>query len=217
MSFDDGFESYEGQLVFDQVGYDQGEGYVDEEDFEVQEYGEEADNEIDNDVFMDNDFRVEYDGFEEMVGEEFGNSFADRERVVGPISSVAQIKGLINIFGGVLGKSYDKISFENLSDQDIFKLLLNNIIYSNKLNNYYHSTNFTSLMEELFLILDRVPNLKYKNPAALFLSYLCVARNTGEIIKSKLEHWTQAIKVLNIYCTDIIRYGKLWKQIYNKN
>lgn len=217
MSFNDGFEPYEGELMFDQEGYfDRGYDEEDEE-FEVQEYNDEADNEIENDVFMDNDFRVEYDGFEQMGGEDFGNSYADRERTTGPISSVAQIKGLINVFGGVLGKKDEKISFENLSDEDIFKLLLNNVIYSNKINNYYPTTNFTSLMEELFLILNRVPNLKYKNPSALFISYLCVARSTGEIIKSKLEHWTQAINVLNIYCTDVIRYSKLWKQIYNKN
>lgn len=218
MSFNDGFEPYEGELVFEQEG-DFARGYdEDEDEFEVQEYGEEGgDNEIENDVFMDNDFRVEYDGFEQMGGEEFGSSYADRERIAGPISSVAQIKGLINVFGGALGKKDEKISFENLSDEDIFKLLLNNVIYANKLNNYYPTTNFTSLMEELFLMLNRVPNLKYKNPAALFISYLCVARSTGEIIKSKLEHWTQAINVLNIYCTDVIRYSKLWKQIYNKN
>jgi len=217
MSFDDGFEPYEGQLVFEQAGDFGGDYEQDEDEFEVQEYAEEGDNEIEGDVFMDNDFRVEYDGFEQMGGEDFGNSFADRERVGGPISSVAQIKSLISVFGGALGKKDEKISFENLSDEDIFKLLLNNVIYANKLNNYYPNTNFNSLMEELFLMLYKVPNLKYKNPAALFISYLCVARNTGEIIKSKLEHWTQATKVLNIYCTDVIRYGKLWKQIYNKN
>ena len=138
MSFNDGFEAYEGELVFDQEG-DFGRGYdEEEEEFEVQEYGEEGDNEIENDVFMDNDFRVEYDGFEQMGGEEFGNSYADRERIAGPISSVAQIKGLISVFGGALGKKDEKISFENLSDEDIFKLLLNNIIYQYHYSNYLY-------------------------------------------------------------------------------
>lgn len=187
-----------------------------DEDLEVVDYGEEMEEkeiDIEGVDFGDNDFRP-------MEDNEYGdqvlayNSFADRERIGGPISSVSQIKSLMNVFGGVLGKAEGAITFANLTEEDIFKLILNNNIYANKLQNFYPTKNFTVLMEDLFTILNKVPNLKYKNPSALFIAYLVTSRKDGTIIKKEYESWKTAIKVLNIFYSDIIRYNRLLQNIY---
>ena len=199
---------------------DSGSGYYEErDDFEEEEeevvdYGEEMEEkeiDIEGVDFGDNDFRpmeeVEY-------GDLTAASFSDRERFGGPISSISQIKSLMNIFGGVLGKAEGTITFANLSEEDIFKLILNNNVYANKLPNYYPTKNFTVLMEDLFTILSKIPNLKYKNPSALFIAYLVTSKKDGSINKKDYESWKMAIKVLNIYNSDIIRYNRLLQNIY---
>jgi len=205
----------------DYYGQPEREGYEDleeefDEDLEVVDYGEEIEEkeiDIEGVDFGDSDFRP-------MEDNEYGdqvlayNSFADRERIGGPISSVSQIKSLMNVFGGVLGKAEGAITFANLTEEDIFKLILNNNIYANKLQNFYPTKNFTVLMEDLFTILDKVPNLKYKNPSALFIAYLVTSRKDGSIIKKEYESWKTAIKVLNIFYSDIIRYNRLLQNIY---
>lgn len=217
MSFEEGFEYYGEELVFDSGDRDF-DGDYDEDDIEIEDYNEEVEEEdidLNGDKLNDDGLRQDEDEMKFMDGNVFGSSYNDRERLTGPITSVAQIKSLINVFGGALGKK-DKLSFSDLTDEDIFKLLLNNVIYSNKLNNYYPTKNFTTLMEELFLVLDKVPNLKYKNPVCLFISYLCISKKDGEIIPSMLKEWKKAIVALNLYCIDIIRYCRLWKNIYKK-
>ena len=189
---------------------------IDEEDIEVVDYGEEIEEkeiDIEGVDLGDNDFRP-------MEENEYGdqmlayNSFSDRDRISGPVSSVSQIKSLMNIFGGVLGKAEGAISFANLSEEDIFKLILNNNVYANKLPNYYPTKNFTVLMEDLFIILKKIPNLKYKNPSALFIAYLITSKKDGTFNKKDYESWKIAIKVLNIYYSDIIRYNRLLQSIY---
>jgi len=213
---DDGFVPFGEELVFgDEYARDDYDQY-DEEEKEADDYGddiEEKDIDLGGEDLIQDDMRPERDDMEQFGGDVFQSSYYDRERVGGPISSVAQIKSLINIFGSSLGRKEDKLSFANLSDEDIFKLLLNNAVYSNKLNNYYPSTNFTALMETMFPLLEKVPNLKYKNPSALFISFLCVSRK-GKLLSAELSKWKMAIKALNIYCTDVIRYSRLWKIIY---
>jgi hypothetical protein len=199
---------------------DSGGGYyeegdeIEEEDIEVVDYGEEMEEkeiDIEGVDFGDNDFRP-------MEETEYGDltvaSFSDRERLGGPISSVSQIKSLMNIFGGVLGKAEGIITFANLSDEDIFKLILNNNVYANKLPNFYPTKNFTVLMEDLFTILEKIPNLRYKNPSALFIAYLVTSKKDGSLNKKDYESWKMAIKVLNIYNSDIIRYNRLLQNIY---
>lgn len=215
---DDGFVPFGEELVFgDQYvrdGYDQYD--EDDKEGEGEDYGDDIDEkdiDLGGEDLAQDDLRPEIDDMDQFGGDVFQSSYYDRERVGGPISSVAQIKSLINIFGSSLGRKEDKISFANLSDEDIFKLLLNNAVYSNKLNNYYPSTNFTALMETMFSLLEKVPNLKYKNPSALFIAFLCVSRK-GKLLPTELSKWKMAIKALNIYCTDVIRYTRLWKIIY---
>lgn len=212
----DGFESFGEELVFENEDGNYGdEGDYDEE--EIEDYAEEIeekDIDIAGDDLVQNDFRKEQDDMQNFGGEVFVDSFQDRERIGGPISSVAQIKSLLKLFGGSIGRKEEKISFANLTDEDIFKLLLNNSVYSNKLNNYYPSTNFTSLMEGMFPLLNKIPNLKYKNPSALFISYLCVSRANRKLMKSELDKWKLAITALNIYCSDVIRYSRLWNIVY---
>ena len=73
---------------------------IDEEDIEVVDYGEEIEEkeiDIEGVDLGDNDFRP-------MEENEYGdqmlayNSFSDRDRISGPVSSVSQIKSLMNIF-----------------------------------------------------------------------------------------------------------------------
>jgi hypothetical protein len=211
---DDMFVPIEQELVFEEYGSGGG-GYREEDDdeeFNV-DYGDDIEEEnidLDGEALRDND-RGDDMIFEEEVS--FGTTFSDQDRVGGRISSVAQIKSLMNIFGGSLGGKEGKLSFSNLSDQDILKLLLNNSVYSNKLNNYYPNTNFTALMEGMFQYLEYVPNIKYKNPSALFIGYLCTSRN-GKFLENEFQKWKIAISVLNIYNSDVIRYHRLWNNIY---
>lgn len=211
---DDMFVPMEQELVFGD--YDGGGGgYVEDED-EINidlDYGDEVEEE---NIDLDGELLKDNDRGDDMIFEEegtFGNAFGDRERVGGPISSVAQIKSLLNIFGGSLGDKEGRLSYSNLTNEDIIKLLLNNAVYSNKLNNYYPTTNFTALMEGMFQYLQHVPNIKYKNPSALFIGYLCTSRN-GKFVDNEFEKWKMAISVLNIYNSDVIRYHRLWSNIY---
>ena len=145
---DDMFVPMEQELVFEEYGSGSGGFKEDEED---EDFNVDYDDEIEEEnLDLGGEIINDNDRADDMVFEDegsFGSTFGDRERVGGPISSVAQIKSLMNVFGGLLGEKEGKLSFSNLTNEDILKLLLNNAVYSNKLNNYYPTTNFTSLME----------------------------------------------------------------------
>ena len=185
--------------------YEDYEEYEEEEDYGEEKVEEEKDldvNELEEKTFEDQ--------FEEVLEEEntFSLSidaipFALREQLSGPLTSMQQIRMLYS------GKG-DKIDFSQLSDEDFFKILVNIGILANKLNLLIKNIQYD--MEKMFTYIDKIPSIKYKNPLACLLGYLCV-NIRGDIMQSKLEEVFTAAQTCKLLEADVIRYARLWQTI----
>lgn len=212
--------SYYQEQEFVYEDYDQRDYFDDDEEQEQEDYGEDVEEKVEEDLeeydlqhneleeeIFDNQFEaIDPNQFTELT---FANlPFSMKDLYSGPLTSLQQIKMLY------AGKN-EKINFSEMPDSDLFKLLVNITCYSNKLQDLLGIKNMQQEIDAMLSYIDKIPDLKYKNPLATFLSYLCVKKD-GKIQRDKLTNVFQATDTLMLLKSDIYRYARMWQIVYNK-
>lgn len=201
---------YEHEEQQDYYEDDEGEQEVDygEEKIDTDEF--EADNDLANMDVEEEKFDDQFDiidpnQFTELT---FANlPFSMKDLYSGPLTSLQQIKMLY-------ASKNEKINFADMPDSDLFKLLVNLTCYSNKIQDLLNLKNMQQEIDMMLSYIEKIPDLKYKNPLSTFLSYLCVKKN-GKIDKEQLAKISTIIDSLSLNNSDIYRYSRMWQLIYN--
>jgi hypothetical protein len=203
------FEYEEYRDFFD----DEEEKEVDyDDDAEEKEEEEEKKTEGKSDLFDENDtFQEQYEQINENDFAEltFANlPFSMKDLYGGPMTSLQQIKMLYS-------NKNEKINFSELSDIDLFKVIATISVFTNKVHLLFPRIKVQNLIEDMLSKCDKIPDIKYKNPLACFLSFICIKRNgqIDETILSEVFKQSAAVK-LNEY--DIYRYCRMWQKIYGQ-
>lgn len=200
----------EGYKNFDE--FDDEGGEIDDEELDYGEGGEEADEEKEVDIAdLAQGYGEQYDVVDEKQFEEltFANlPFSMKDLYGGPLTSLQQIKMLYS-------NKEEKIDFSQLSDTDLFKLLVNLTSYSNKINLLLPNVRLQGEIEAMLSKVDKIPSIKYKNPLASFLAYLCV-NSAGVILQTRLNDVFNICESVNLMKSDILRYIRMWQIIYIK-
>lgn len=189
---------------------DDGEQEVDYEEDEKVDDEFENDNDLSNmdvqeEKFDDQFELVDPNQFTELT---FANlPFSMRDLYSGPLTSLQQIKMLY-------ASKNEKINFADMPDSDLFKLLVNLSCYSNKIQDLLDIKNIQQDIDLMLSYIDKIPDLKYKNPLTTFLSYLCVKKN-GKIEKEQMIKVGKITESLSLFNSDIYRYARMWQLIYN--
>jgi hypothetical protein len=134
--------------------------------------------------------------------------FSMKDLYGGPLTSLQQIKMLYS-------DKNQKINFGELSDIDLFKVITTISAYSNKLHLSLQKINLKNSIEDMLSKSDKIPDIKYKNPLACLLSFICIKRN-GEIDKTQLEQIYNILDSVKLNNYDIFRYCRMWQKIYKK-
>ena len=212
--------SYYQEQEFVYEDYDQKDYFEDEEDQDQEDYGEEVEEKVDEDIeeedLKHNELEEEIfdDQFESIDPNQFTEltfanlPFSMKDLYSRPLTSLQQIKMLY------AGKN-EKINFSEMPDSDLFKLLVNITCYSNRLQDLLELKNMQQEIDMMLSYIDKIPDLKYKNPLSTFLSYLCVKKD-GKIQRDKLNNVFQATDTLLLMKSDIYRYVRMWQLVYNK-
>jgi len=194
------------EFVYDDGNYREDD--FGEEDIEEEDYDEDEKEEIDleGDDIKDNDARDDWKSEEMIIS--FEPSFKDMDRYSKPVSSVSQLREMIR--KGKIPGGADKPE-----DSVMSRFRLENEMYNNRIGNIYPNINFSTYIDDMESFYNKIPNLQFKNPSALFIGFLCTKRKGQEYILGDLDKWKPAMNALNIYCTDVIRYHRLWVKVFS--
>lgn len=194
--------------------------FFDEDEEREVDYGEEKDEKESDDDFDDNDIShmdieektfgdqedfIDPNQFVELTAASL--PFSMRDLYSGPLTSLQQIKMLYM-------KKNEKIDFSEMTDIDLFKLLVNLTCYSNKVHELLALKSMQKDIDTMLVYVEKIPDIKYKNPITTFLSYLCMERG-GKINKSILQKVYGITDTLMLQKSDIFRYLRMWQKIYN--
>jgi hypothetical protein len=194
--------------------------FFDEDEEREVDYGEEKEEKESDDDFDDNDIShmdieektfgdqedlIDPNQFVELTAASL--PFSMRDLYSGPLTSLQQIKMLYM-------KKNEKIDFSEMTDIDLFKLLVNLTCYSNKVHELLALKSMQKDIDTMLVYVEKIPDIKYKNPITTFLSYLCMERG-GKINKSILQKVYGITDTLMLQKSDIFRYLRMWQKIYN--
>lgn len=205
--------------------------YADEQTFEYEEYRDFFDDEEEKEVDYDEDKEEEEeeketeggkldkgDLFEEQYEQINENEFTEltfanlpfsmKDLYSGPMTSLQQIKMLYS-------NKNEKINFAELSDIDLFKVIATISVFANKVHLLFPQLKVQNSIEDMLSKCDKIPDIKYKNPLACFLSFICVKRN-GQIDETMLTEVFKQSAAVKLDEYDIYRYCRMWKKIYGQ-
>lgn len=196
------------------------EYYEDEEERDV-DYGEAEEKDEEKDEDLDDNDIAHLDIEEKTFGDQEDivdpNQFVEltaaslpfnmRDLYSGPMTSLQQVKMLYM-------KKNEKIDFSEMTDIDLFKLLVNLTCYSNKVHEILNIKNMQKDIDTMLSYVDKIPDVKYKNPITSFLSFLCMERG-GKVNKTILQKIYSVADTLSLQKSDIFRYVRMWQKIYN--
>ena len=185
------------------------------EDFD---YGEEKEEEKDED--LDDQDLSHFDIEEKTFGDQdesfdpnqfniISNElpFSMRDLYSGPLTSLQQVKMLY------MNKN-NKIDFSEMTDKDLFTLLVNLTCYSNRVHELLNLKTMQRDIDAMLVYTDLIPDIKYKNPITTFLSYLCIDRK-GKINEEMMKKIFNLIDNFLLQKSDIFRYIRMWQKIFN--
>jgi hypothetical protein len=208
--------SYYQEQEFVYEPYEEQEYYEDEEEQEDLDYGEEKEEEVEIEEGLDNE-NLEEELFDDQLEVIDPNQFTEltfanlpfsmKDLYSKPLTSLQQVKMLYT-------NKNEKINFADMPDEDLFKLLVNLTCYSNKIQDLLELKNMQLEIDTMLSNVDKIPDLKYKNPLATFLAFICVKKN-GAIKNDILKQVFTITETLNLLRSDIYRYARMWQVVYN--
>ena len=204
------FEYEEERRFYTDEDYDE-EEQIDSEDEKEEKEDEEDGDMGDGQALEESLFDNQYEQVNEGDYLEFTDKnlpFSMKDLYGGPLTSLQQIKMLYS-------DKNQKINFGELSDIDLFKVITTISAYSNKLHLSLQKINLKNAIEDMLSKSDKIPDIKYKNPLACLLSFICVRRN-GDIDKTQLEQVFNVVDSVKLNNYDIFRYCRMWQKIYKK-
>jgi hypothetical protein len=203
------FEYEEERRFFTDEDYDEEEQADSEEEKEEKDEDGEVmeDGQVLEESLFDNQYEQINEGDFLMLTDK-NLPFSMKDLYGGPLTSLQQIKMLYS-------DKNQKINFGELSDIDLFKVITTISAYSNKLHLSLQKINLKNMIEDMLGKSEKIPDIKYKNPLACLLSFICVKRN-GDIDKTQLEQVFNIVDSVKLNNYDIFRYCRMWQKIYKK-
>ena len=188
--------------------------FDDEEEEKEVDYGEEVEEKEEEEGKEDKQDPIFEEQYEQINENDFAEltfanlPFSMKDLYSGPMTSLQQIKMLYS-------NKNEKINFSELSDIDLFKVIATISVFSNKVHLLLPRIKVQNLIEDMLSKCDKIPDIKYKNPLACFLSFICIKRD-GLINQTMMDEVFTISPAVKLDNYDVYRYCRMWQKIYGK-